>query len=86
MSIFSVLGALVDVFGDYKYMYYACGMFLLVPGIFLFIMHYFNYKMLDEEQRQSLSVEMRASEEALKLRINQEVETMKCKYELEAVD
>lgn len=57
-------------------MYYACGMFLLVPGVFLFIMHYYNYKKLDEEQRQSLSVKIRASEEALKLQINQEDKPM----------
>ncbi|XP_033485225.1 monocarboxylate transporter 2 [Epinephelus lanceolatus] len=56
-------GALVDIFGDYKYMYYACGVFMLVPGIFFFIMHYYNYKKLDEERRQSEAVEMRTSEE-----------------------
>ncbi|CAG04010.1 unnamed protein product, partial [Tetraodon nigroviridis] len=45
-------GALVDMFGDYKYMYYACGVIMLLPGIYFFIMHYYNYKKLDEEQRQ----------------------------------
>uniref|UniRef100_A0A3B4VCB4 Monocarboxylate transporter 2-like n=1 Tax=Seriola dumerili TaxID=41447 RepID=A0A3B4VCB4_SERDU len=59
-----ISGALVDIFGDYKYMYYACGVFMLVPGIFFFIMHYYNYKRLDEEQRQAVAVEMRTSEEA----------------------
>ncbi|XP_071750708.1 monocarboxylate transporter 2 [Centroberyx gerrardi] len=58
-----ISGALVDVFGDYKYMYYACGVMMLVPGIFFFIMHYFNYKRLDEEERerQSLAMEMRTA-------------------------
>ncbi|XP_057686242.1 monocarboxylate transporter 2 isoform X2 [Corythoichthys intestinalis] len=65
-------GALVDVFGDYKYMYYACGVLMLVPGIFFFIMHYFNYKRLDEEQRQQRSAEMMMCEEVVHLRINQE--------------
>uniref|UniRef100_A0A8C3G4G9 Solute carrier family 16 member 7 n=1 Tax=Cyclopterus lumpus TaxID=8103 RepID=A0A8C3G4G9_CYCLU len=46
--------SLVDIFGEYKYMYYACGVFMLVPGIFFFIMHYFNYKKLDEEKRQNV--------------------------------
>ncbi|XP_059189585.1 monocarboxylate transporter 2 [Centropristis striata] len=52
-------GALVDRFGDYKYMYYACGVFMLTPGIFFFIMHYYNYKKLDEERSKSATVEMR---------------------------
>uniref|UniRef100_A0A3Q3JAG5 Major facilitator superfamily (MFS) profile domain-containing protein n=1 Tax=Monopterus albus TaxID=43700 RepID=A0A3Q3JAG5_MONAL len=64
-----ISGALVDISGEYKYMYYACGLFMLVPGIFLFIMHYYNYKKLDEEQRQSVAVEMKTSEETVKLQI-----------------
>lgn len=60
----SLSGALVDAFGDYKYMYYACGVIMLVPGIYFFIMHYFNYKKLDDEQRQAAAVSMRTCEEA----------------------
>lgn len=60
----SFSGALVDTFGDYKYMYYACGVIMLVPGIYFFIMHYYNYKKLEEEQRQGQSVTMRTCEEA----------------------
>lgn len=67
----SLSGALVDMFGDYKYMYYACGVFMLVPGIFFFIMHYYNYKRLDEEQRQSVAVKMKTSEEAVQLQMSQ---------------
>lgn len=52
----SLSGALVDMFGDYRYMYYACGVIMLLPGIYFFIMHYYNYKKLDEEQRQALAV------------------------------
>ncbi|KAM6977593.1 monocarboxylate transporter 2 [Aplochiton taeniatus] len=48
-------GMLVDIYGDYKYMYYACGVMMLVPGIFLFIMNYYNYKWLDQEERQRVS-------------------------------
>ncbi|XP_071333019.1 monocarboxylate transporter 2-like isoform X1 [Trachinotus anak] len=65
-----ISGALVDVFGDYKYMYYACGVFMLAPGIFFFIMHYYNYKRLDEEQRQTVALEMRTSEEAVELKMS----------------
>ncbi|XP_019720780.1 monocarboxylate transporter 2 isoform X1 [Hippocampus comes] len=65
-------GALVDILGDYKYMYYACGVFMLVPGIFFFIMHYYNYKRLDEEQRQQQSAQMRTCGEAVQLKMDQE--------------
>ncbi|XP_042347569.1 monocarboxylate transporter 2 [Plectropomus leopardus] len=68
-------GALVDIFGDYKYMYYACGVFMLTPGIYFFVMHYYNYKKLDEERRQSEAVEMRTSEEAVQLKMSQDDKT-----------
>lgn len=71
----SPAGAMVDVFGDYKYMYYACGVMMLVPGIFFFIMHYYNYRRLDEEQRQSTALEMRNSEEGVQLKMNQDDKT-----------
>lgn len=64
VCVCSLSGALVDTFGDYKYMYYACGVIMLLPGIYFFIMHYFNYKKLDEEQRQASKVSMRTCEEA----------------------
>lgn len=64
-------GLMVDVFGDYKYMYYMCGVLNVVPGIFFFVMNYYNYKKLDEEQKQSMAVEMRTSEEGVRLKTNQ---------------
>ncbi|XP_041859863.1 monocarboxylate transporter 2 [Melanotaenia boesemani] len=70
-----ISGALVDIFGDYKYMYYACGILMLLPGIFFFIMHYYNYKKLEEERRQSTAGEMRTSEEAVQLKMDQNVKT-----------
>lgn len=48
---------------------------MLVPGIFFFIMHYYNYKILDEEKRQSMALEMRTSEEAEQLKMSQDDET-----------
>ncbi|XP_076839699.1 monocarboxylate transporter 2 [Brachyhypopomus gauderio] len=50
-------GALVDVFMVYEYMYYACGVMMLVPGIFLFIMNFFNYRWLEQEEREKKRVE-----------------------------
>ncbi|KAL1021028.1 hypothetical protein UPYG_G00007800 [Umbra pygmaea] len=50
-----ISGFLVDVFEDYKYMYWACGVMMLAPGIFLFIMNYFNYKWLDQEEKERAS-------------------------------
>ncbi|XP_020510852.1 monocarboxylate transporter 2-like [Labrus bergylta] len=70
-----ISGALVDIYGDYKYMYYACGVFMLVPGIFFFIMHYYNYKKLDEERRQAVAVDMRTCEEAVELKTSQDEKT-----------
>lgn len=37
-------GALVDMFGDYSYMFYMCGAVLLTAGLFLFAMNYYNYR------------------------------------------
>lgn len=65
----------MDVFGDYKYMYYACGVMMLVPGIFFFIMHYYNYKKVEEEQSKAAAVDMRTCEEAVQLKTSQEEKT-----------
>lgn len=72
----SLSGALVDYFGDYKYIYYACGVFMLVSGIFFFVMHYYNYKKLDEERGMSKAMETRNSDEAVQLKMNQADRTM----------
>ncbi|XP_047665976.1 monocarboxylate transporter 2-like [Tachysurus fulvidraco] len=39
-----IAGALVDMFGDYSYMFYMCGAVLLTAGLFLFAMNYYNYR------------------------------------------
>ncbi|XP_076133426.1 monocarboxylate transporter 2 [Alosa pseudoharengus] len=74
-----ISGALVDLFHDYKYMYYACGVMMLVPGIFLFIMNYFNYKWLAQEAQQSWQQEEEeaagAMEELKELRSSAENES-----------
>ncbi|XP_012585533.1 PREDICTED: monocarboxylate transporter 1 [Condylura cristata] len=45
-----VLGRLNDVYGDYKYTYWACGIILIVAGIYLFIGMGINYHLLAREQ------------------------------------
>ncbi|MBN3276333.1 MOT2 protein, partial [Polyodon spathula] len=58
-------GALVDAFDDYKYMYYVCGAVMLFAGLFLFIMNFYNYRMLEKEekQRQDKEMEMKNAED-----------------------
>uniref|UniRef100_S4RXK6 Major facilitator superfamily (MFS) profile domain-containing protein n=1 Tax=Petromyzon marinus TaxID=7757 RepID=S4RXK6_PETMA len=43
-------GMLVDVTGEYKYMFYVSGAILCVAGIFLFIANFINYRLLDRER------------------------------------
>lgn len=59
----SPLGALVDIFMDYKYMYFACGMMMLVPGLFLFIMNFFNYRWLEQEQQKQEDLQIGSANE-----------------------
>ncbi|XP_008103608.1 monocarboxylate transporter 2 isoform X1 [Anolis carolinensis] len=44
-------GTLIDTFGDYKYMFIKCGSVMVLAGIFLFIMNYYNYRMLAKEEK-----------------------------------
>ncbi|XP_040086953.1 monocarboxylate transporter 1-like [Oryx dammah] len=46
-----VLGRLNDIYGDYKYTYWACGIILIVSGIYLFIGMGINYRLEAEEQK-----------------------------------
>ncbi|KAJ8258560.1 hypothetical protein COCON_G00175720 [Conger conger] len=58
-----IAGALVDLFNDYKYMYYACGAVMLAAGLFLFVMNFYNYRILDrEKEQQERDVELSAAE------------------------
>ena len=45
------LGCLNDIYGDYKYTYWACGIILIVSGIYLFIGLGINYRLEAEEQK-----------------------------------
>ncbi|XP_029007233.1 monocarboxylate transporter 2-like [Betta splendens] len=42
-------GLLVDVFGDYKYLFFMCGSVIVTGGVFLFVMNIYNYHMQDKE-------------------------------------
>ncbi|XP_009870763.1 PREDICTED: monocarboxylate transporter 2-like, partial [Apaloderma vittatum] len=44
-------GILIDTFGDYKYMFIKCGAVMVLAGTFLFIMNYYNYRMLAKEKK-----------------------------------
>ncbi|XP_006895789.1 PREDICTED: monocarboxylate transporter 1-like [Elephantulus edwardii] len=46
-----VLGHLSDMYGDYKYTYWMCGIILIFSGLFLFIGMGINYHLLAKEQK-----------------------------------
>ncbi|XP_048208098.1 monocarboxylate transporter 1-like [Perognathus longimembris pacificus] len=46
-----LLGRLNDIYGEYKYMYWACGVILIVAGVYLFIGMGINYKLMEKEQK-----------------------------------
>lgn len=46
-----LLGRLNDVYGDYKYTYWACGVILIIAGIYLFIGMGINYQLVAKEQK-----------------------------------
>ncbi|XP_041417708.1 monocarboxylate transporter 2 [Xenopus laevis] len=55
-------GAIVDAFGDYRYMYYECGVIMVLAGLFLFVMNYYNYRMLEKEEKERQAKEMEMKE------------------------
>uniref|UniRef100_A0A8C5MQS7 Monocarboxylate transporter 2 n=1 Tax=Leptobrachium leishanense TaxID=445787 RepID=A0A8C5MQS7_9ANUR len=44
-------GWLVDLTGNYKYMYFVCGLIVIVASIYLFIGNAINYRLLEKEKR-----------------------------------
>lgn len=46
-----LLGRLNDMYGDYKYTYWSCGVILIFAGIYLFIGMGINYRLLAKEQK-----------------------------------
>ncbi|XP_026532405.1 monocarboxylate transporter 2-like [Notechis scutatus] len=47
-------GTLIDTFGDYKYMFIKCGAVMVLAGTFLFVMNYYNYRMLAKEEKKRM--------------------------------
>ncbi|XP_004689550.1 PREDICTED: monocarboxylate transporter 1 [Condylura cristata] len=58
-----MLGRLNDLYGDYKYTYWACGIILIVAGIYLFIGMGINYHLLAREQEAEKQREENKEEE-----------------------
>jgi len=40
----------VDLYGDYKYLYFMCGGVLVTAGLFILVMNVYNYRMLEKEK------------------------------------
>ncbi|XP_061730928.1 monocarboxylate transporter 2-like isoform X2 [Nerophis ophidion] len=45
-------GFLVDIFEDYKYLFFMCGAVIVTGGLFLFVMNFYNYHMIEKQRRQ----------------------------------
>ena len=44
-------GRLNDIYGDYKYTYWSCGVILIIAGIYLFIGMGIDYRLVAKEQK-----------------------------------
>ncbi|XP_004420716.1 PREDICTED: monocarboxylate transporter 1-like isoform X1 [Ceratotherium simum simum] len=58
-----LLGRLNDIYGDYKYTYWACGVILIIAGIYLFIGMGINYRLLAKEQKAEKKQKKESKEE-----------------------
>ncbi|XP_004699224.1 monocarboxylate transporter 1 [Echinops telfairi] len=58
-----LLGRLNDVYGDYKYTYWACGIVLIFAGVYLFIGMGINYRLLARKQKAAQKQEEKKEEE-----------------------
>lgn len=50
-SCLCISGWLVDVTGEYQYMYFVCGVIVTVASIWLFIGNAINYRLLAKEKK-----------------------------------
>uniref|UniRef100_UPI0037E91B8B monocarboxylate transporter 2-like n=1 Tax=Semicossyphus pulcher TaxID=241346 RepID=UPI0037E91B8B len=72
-------GLLVDIYGDYKYLFLMCGSVILTGGLFLFVMNIYNYHMLEKEkqnQERAAEVEKKRAPEAEMERTEPEAKEM----------
>ncbi|XP_061076282.1 monocarboxylate transporter 1-like [Conger conger] len=56
-----LLGKFNDIYHDYRYTYYSCGIILMISSVFLFVGMGINYRLLDKEKKEE---ERRAELEA----------------------
>lgn len=66
LILFAPLGRLSDVYGDFKYTFWACGVILLVAGVYLFISMGIYYRLLARERQAEKQLSKERKEEALK--------------------
>ena len=45
-------GKLNDIYHDYKYTYYSCGIILMIASVVLFVVMGINYRLLDKEAKE----------------------------------
>lgn len=58
-----LLGRLNDMYGNYKFTYWACGVILIIAGLFLFIGMGINYRLLAKEQKAEEKQQKESKEE-----------------------
>nr|XP_025839122.1 monocarboxylate transporter 1-like [Vulpes vulpes] len=61
--VLDILGRLNDIYGDYKYTYWACGVILIIAGIYLFIGMGINYQLVAKEQKAEKQQKKESKEE-----------------------
>ncbi|XP_005987688.1 monocarboxylate transporter 1 [Latimeria chalumnae] len=59
-----LLGSLNDIYKDYKYTYYACGVVMIISSIFLFVGMGLNYRLLAKEQKAEEQEKKKGEKEA----------------------
>uniref|UniRef100_A0A8C9P5C2 Monocarboxylate transporter 1 n=1 Tax=Spermophilus dauricus TaxID=99837 RepID=A0A8C9P5C2_SPEDA len=62
-----LLGRLNDLYGDYKYTYWSCGVILIFAGIYLFIGMGINYRLLAKEQKSDEKQKKEGKEEETRM-------------------
>ncbi|XP_027796133.1 monocarboxylate transporter 1 [Marmota flaviventris] len=62
-----LLGRLNDLYGDYKYTYWSCGVILIFAGIYLFIGMGINYRLLAKEQKSDEKQKKESKEEETRM-------------------
>ncbi|XP_046881872.1 monocarboxylate transporter 2-like [Hypomesus transpacificus] len=64
-------GALVDITGDYQYLYLTCGAINLTAGVLYFILNIYYYRVLEREQGQGQVRDEQSQEKGLMLGVQQ---------------